>query len=96
MGFLKKADPIERTRKEIRQLKKLVAMFGGQMDVKGEFIKRLDAEIKKNVKKGKFKYLAFEYKRYKNCPEFMDFWTKDCGLDASTLDEMFPKEALDE
>ena len=49
-------------------------------------------ELDKNIKKGKIDYLKSEYRRYVDCPEFIEFWAKDLGLDRSALDNMFPKE----
>lgn len=93
MGIFK-TDPIKKTRREVRQLRMLIDKFQGPMvDVKGEFLKRLEGEIKKNIKKGKIDYLKKEYRRYVDCPEFIEFWTKDLGLDRSVLDNMFTKEA---
>lgn len=89
-----KSNPIEKTRREVRQLRTLIQKFQGPVvDVKGEFLKRFKKEIEKNTKKGKIDYLKKEYRRYVDCPEFIEFWTKDLGLDRSALDNMFPKEA---
>ena len=88
-----KTDPITKTRREVRQLQALIQKFQGPVDVKGEFIKRLGAECEKNTKKGKIEYLKKEYRRYVDCPEFIEFWTRDLGLARATLDNMFPKEA---
>ena len=94
MRGLASKDPAEKTEWEAKWLIATHKMADGR-GIRRKFIKNLEKQIAKNLKKGKIQYLCSEYRRYINCDKLMNFLHNDLGISREAFDSMFPKEVVD-